>query len=157
MKILLFAGLLVLSCTQQRELPHYLLPETEVIGYTYENNIHKADSVKAIAMLLNRECPECCFEEKVYVASCIVTGSKSLGVSWKTYIFNLGQFWGFSDKRVIFDPIKNKENLLATQVAWEHPKKVRFYATKIDGLHFKQVKRNGVKPANFYHHFSFKN
>ncbi len=154
---LIFQVFIGVSCNIEK-IREITLPETNVIIYHRETNIFKADSVKALAMLLNRECPNCTFEEKVYVASCVVTGSKSLNISWNEYLFQKNQFWGFSDKRICFDPkIPNHlNNLQASITAWKEPKKVRFYASKIDTpSHYKYVKRKGIKPEGFYHYFRF--
>lgn len=145
---------------------HFTLEEVEVSEsmmakfYSASNNIRQEkDSVVAIAMLLNRECPECLDEEKYYLASTIVTGSKTMNVSWKKYLFSMNQFSGFKDKRLIFDPKQPNHinNLKAAKKAWKNPKKVMFYASEIDNpIHFNQVKRNGERPEGFYHFFSFK-
>jgi hypothetical protein len=155
---ILFLQLLTVCCNVEKDR-EIEIPETVVTLYKQENNIFLADSVKALAMLLNRECPECSFEEKIYVASCIVTGSKEEKVSWKTYLFEMKQFWGFRDKRIYFNPNEENhiENIKASIQAWENPKKVRFYTSKIDtSAHFRYVlNRNPIKKKGFYHYFTF--
>lgn len=158
--IFLLLALTFLGMTQPEILFHHKLEEVEIKGIKASYNIRtEQDSVKAIAMLLNRECPTCSEEEKYYVASCIVTGTKKYKTDWKTYLFDMGQFWGFSDKRIQFNP-KNKihrSNLEASKRAWEHPKNVLFYASEIDSSqHFNQVSKNGTRPKGFYHFFSNK-
>ena len=148
-------GLLVFSCNTVRDLPEVLLPPVEIKEYRNCSDITKADSILAIAMLLNRECPECSFLEKQYVASCVITGSIEANCSWKEYLFNRGQFWGLQDKRVSYDSRENQDNLLASRYAWENPYPVRFYASSIDtGNHFKLVKSKGFRPQGFYHYYS---
>lgn len=150
------AVIMCLKCSLQLPSIEAILQPVEIIGYKASNNILiETDSIRAVAMLLNRECPDCCEEEKVYVASCIVTGSRSLGVSWKTYLFKKGQFWGFTDKRITFNPKIHQSNLNASIKAWTNPKKVRFYATSIDGSHFVHVKRNGFTKSGFYQYYSY--
>jgi len=137
----------------------------ETVDYTvveelkFQTNIQiQNDSSIAMAMLLNRECPTCSYDEKIYWASCIVTGSQSVNVSWKHYIFKMKQFWRFNDKRIQFNPsIPNHiENLMACKQAWANPHKVRFYAGKYDigTKHYKQVKNNAVWKG--HHYYSYK-
>lgn len=130
---------------------HVPLPEVEILEYVkVYSNIQQADSIVAPAMLLNRECPTCSYEEKVYWASCITYGVKRGYWTWKQIMFQKRQYWGFKDKRLRFNP-KNKnhqENLKAVKEAWKNPKPVLFYASEKDtannSIHFKQVKRNAV-------------
>lgn len=138
----------------------FQLKEVEIVSnrYDFQDDIYKADSLLAIAMLLNRECPTCSEDEKVHIASTIITGSRTLKIDWKTYLFDLGQFWGLSDPRIFYDPHNPicKSNLKAARLAWSNPVPVRFYASEIDTtLHFKQVSRNGFRKAGFHHYFSF--
>ena len=119
------------------------------------NDIYQADSVVAVAMLLNRECPECSFEEKVYMASCVTYGTSFFNVDWKTYVFKKNQFWNLTDPRIKFDKDKNEDNLKASLQAWNDPKPVIFYASdKYDKKtkHLKQVKRNSVWKG--FHYYS---
>lgn len=155
-----YLSFFLLSCNYTKNLPEFELKTVTIQATAFKPSYDittEQDSVRAVAMLLNRECPTCSLEEKVYVASCVVTGSKSINVDWKTYLFEKGQFWSFDDKRIQFNPEKpnHLENLMAAEKAWKNPKKVRFYATKIDGSHYKQVKRKGVKPKGFYQYYSY--
>lgn len=135
------------------------LPPVEISEYGKQSNIYKADSVVALAMLLNRECPTCSYEEKVYWASCTTYGVSKGKWKWKQFVFNKGQFWNFNDKRLRYNP-KNKnhqENLDAVIEAWTNPKPVMFYASNIDDpLHYKQVKRNAVWKGYHYYSLSLK-
>lgn len=133
---------------------HILLEEVEVKDYRYCSNIYKADSVLALVMLLNRECPTCSYEEKVYWASCTTYGVSIGRWTWQEFIFERGQFWGFTDKRIKFNPNnkRHQENLKAVIQAWENPKPVMFYASHIDDpLHYNQVKRNSVWKGHHYY------
>jgi hypothetical protein len=152
--------LFAINCNLPRILPEFYLNPVTIQATAFKASYDiktEPDSVRAVAMLLNRECPTCSFEEKIYVASCVVTGSRSINVHWKTYLFEKGQFWSFDDKRIQFNPKKSRhrENLLAAEKAWKNPKKVRFYATKIDGDHYNQVKKKGIKPRGFYQYYSY--
>lgn len=141
---------------------HLTLPEIEVKEYNAQNNIHEADSILALTMLLNRECPTCSYEEKVYWASCTTYGVKKGYWTWKEFVFKKKQFWDFKDKRIKYSPKKrlHKENLKAVKEAWENPKPVMFYASKIDtannSLHYKQVKRNAVWQGHHYFSLNLK-
>lgn len=122
-------------------------------------DIYQADSVVAVAMLLNRECPECSFEEKVYMASCVTYGASFFNVDWKTYVFKKNQFWNLTDPRIRFDKDRNKDNLEASLQAWTNPKPVMFYASdKYDkkSIHLKQVKRNAIWQGFHYYSNSLK-
>ena len=139
--------------------PVYILdlPEIEVKDYKKCSDIFKADSILALAMLLNRECTTCSYEEKVYWASCTTYGVTKGMWTWQDFLFNKKQFWGFSDPRIKFNP-KNRlhrQNLKAVKEAWENPKPVMFYASKIDtannSLHYKQVKRNAIWRGKHYY------
>ena len=147
----------VLKMPTEKKTIEIDLKPVDIVFYQKTNNIHKADSVLAIAMLLNRECPTCSQEEKEYVASCVITGANSLNISWKEYLFNKGQFWGWRHPRIFYDPNDKicQSNLKASRDAWQNPKKVRFYATKIDGQHYKNVSKKGFKKSGFYHTFSY--
>jgi hypothetical protein len=142
---------------QEEIIPEYVLQPIDIVYYKPEKNIFHADSVKALAMLINRECPECTFDEKVHVASCVVTGSKSLGVSWKVYLFKKKQFWGFKHPKIEYrDTPKHKQNLMASIEAWTNPYRVRFYASSQDTeQHFNKVKKRGYRKKGFYHHFTY--
>jgi hypothetical protein len=142
---------------QEEIIPEYALNEIDIVYYKPEKNIFHADSVKALAMLINRECPECTFDEKVHVASCVVTGSKSLGVTWKVYLFEKKQFWGFKHPKIEYrDTPEHKQNLMASIEAWKNPYRVRFYASNQDTkTHFNKVQRKGYKKKGFYHHFTY--
>lgn len=157
-KLFVLIILFVSYCNQKARIIEIKLNEIEIKSYKSQKDIFKADSVLAIAMLLNRECPECSFVEKQYLASCVITGAKQSNVSWKDYLFNMGQFWGFEDKKITYDANNSNhiENLLASQYAWETPKPVRFYASSIDkSCHYRSVKSNGFRAKGFYHYYSF--
>lgn len=149
----------VISSLKASEIIYHLnLPEVEVKEYNSQNNIFEADSILALTMLLNRECPTCSYEEKVYWASCTTYGVTKGKWTWKQFIFNKKQFWNLKDKRIRFDSRnkRHQQNLKAVKQAWRNPKPVMFYASKIDtannSLHFKQVKRNAVWKG--YHYYS---
>lgn len=159
MKLLLviLIGLNLMKPTEKIEIEYTDL--TVVNTLQKETNILiQQDSSIAMAMLLNRECPTCSYDEKVYWASCIVTGSRSLNKDWRTYIFKMKQFWSFKDKRLKFNPsIPNHiENLNACRQAWADPKRVRFYAGKYDigTKHYNQVSRNAIWKG--HHYYSYK-
>lgn len=131
----------------------YIGPTVTITDYHAQDDITKADSVLILAMILNRECPTCPFEEKVYLASCFITGAKEAGVSVHDYIFNYKQVWNLHDARISYSPMDNN-NLLAAKTSWLYPKHVRFYASSFDNVsHFQAVKKNSVYKG--YHYYSF--
>lgn len=149
--------LIFISGKVEENILEHTLKGVDIIYYKPETNIHRADSVKALAMLLNRECPECTFEEKVHVASCVVTGSRSLNVSWRVYLFEKKQFWGFKHPKITYqDSPNHRENLRASIAAWTKPYKVRFYASEGDTeTHLNKVKRKGYRKQGFFHYFTY--
>lgn len=151
-KYLILSPLLFISKTPSdlKDI-HLLLPQVDIVDYNkIHTDIFKADSLVAPAMLLDRECPTCPYEEKVYWASCITYGVSKGYWTWKDFMFNKRQFWGLKDKRIKFNPRnkRHQENLEAVKQAWKNPKKVMFYASEKDtannSIHFKQVKGNAV-------------
>lgn len=138
----------------------FILPEVK--EYSSQNNIFEADSILALAMLLNRECPTCPYEEKVYWASCVTYAVTKGMWTWQEHLFAKGQFWKLKDKRIRYSPKKrlHQENLKAVQEAWKNPKPVMFYASKIDtmnnSIHYRQVKRNSVWKGHHYYSLTLK-
>lgn len=152
--LILFISFCFLSITFITEYK-YTGQEAEIVSYRKQTQIAKADSVLALAMILKRECPECSLEEKVYLASCFITGAKVAKVNWKTYVFEYGQVWNLKDPRINYNPKTDKENLQASRLAWTSPKRVRFYTHKRDNpTHYNSVVKNKVYSA--IHTYSFK-
>ncbi len=130
-------------------------PTVTITEYRAQDDITKADSVLILAMILNRECPTCPFEEKVYLASCFITGAKEAGVTVHDYIFNYKQVWNLHDKRISYTPMYG-QNVLAAKEAWKSPRPVRFYSSTNDNnVHFQAVKKNSVYKGHHYYSFDY--
>ncbi len=160
MKILLVI-LIGLNILSQKKVEYEIIDLTVTENLILQTDLQaQTDSSIAMAMLLNRECPTCSYDEKVYWASCIVTGSRSVNTTWKKYIFESKQFWHFTDKRIQFDPSNSNhiENLMACKQAWAFPHRVRFYAGKYDigTKHYKQVKQNAVYKGCHYYSYNLR-